>query len=168
MALTTQVRASITASQVGDLDLTDPTAAHALSVLESLADGTSNVQADKIFSDTRSIALSSSEELDFGTTGGLSDAFGVAFEPAEIVAVLIVADEGNTNNVVVGAAAAEPFLGPLGGTAPTETIKPGGFLFWFAPAGWAKVNNTNDKLKIANSGAGTAVAYSIVVIGRSA
>jgi hypothetical protein len=168
MALSTQIRAAISATQSGDLDLTDPSAVHALSVLESLADGTTNVQADRIFSDTRTLAASATEDLDFGSGGGLTDAFGTAFSPAEIVCVFIVAAEANTNNVIVGAAAAEPFLGPMGGTTPTETIKPGGFLFWFSPAGWTVTNNSNDKLKIANSAGSTGVDYSIVVVARSA
>jgi hypothetical protein len=167
-SLTAALRASINATFTDDQDLGDPTVQVALSALESLANGTSNVQADKIFSDTVTIELSGDDVLDMGTTGGMLDAFGDAFEPVEVVAVLLVADDGNTNNVVVGANASEPFLGPMAGTAPTTAVKPGGWLFWFAPAGWAVANNTNDKLKIANSGAGTGVTFSIIILGRSA
>ena len=166
-SLAVQLRAAISATLTDDQDLSDPTAQVALQDLDSLANGTSNVQADLVFADTRTIAASGDETLDMGTTGGLTSPLGAAFEPAEIVAVLMLADSGNTNNVVVGAAT-EPFLGPLGGTTPTTSIKPGGWLYWYAPAGWAVANNTNDKLKVANSSSGTGVTYSIVIIGRSA
>ncbi len=164
----TQIRAQISTTQTKALDLSSPSAQIAISLLDTLANGTTNVQADKVWGDTRTLAASANEVLDFGTTGGLVDAFGDAFEPLEIAAVMILAADGNTNNVVVGANATEPFVGPMGGTTPTETIKPGGCLLWYAPAGWAVVNNTNDKLKVANSGAGTGVDYSILVVARSA
>ncbi len=166
-SLSAQLRASINATFTDDQDLGDPTVQVALSALESLANGTSNVQADKIFSDTVTIEASGDDVLDMGSTGGMLDAFGDAFEPAEVVAVLLVAADGNTNDVVVGANT-EPFLGPMGGTTPTTSVKPGGWMFWFSPAGWAVANNSSDKLKIANSSSGTGVTFSIVILGRSA
>lgn len=168
MTLSASIRAAIATQFSKSLDLGSPSAAPTLALVDSLADGITNDQADMVWADTRDIPLSDDEDLDFGTTGGLLDVFGDPFEPAEIVAVQITAAAGNTNNVVVGAAAAEPFLGPMGGTAPTTTLKPGASLQWYAPAGWAVANNTNDKLKVANSGAGTPVTYSIIVVGRSA
>ncbi len=168
MALSSQIRVSITGTLSKTRDLSSPQAQIALSLLATLADGTTNVQADKAWDDTRTLAASATEDLDMGTGGGLVDALGDAFAPLEVAALMIFAAAGNTNNVVVGAAAAEPFLGPMGGTTPTTTIKPGGSLLWYAPAGWAVANNSNDKIKVANSGAGTTVDYSIVIIGRSA
>ena len=169
MALSSQIRVSITGTLSKTRDLSSPQAQIALSLLATLADGTTNVQADKAWDDTRTLAASATEDLDMGTGAGqLVDALGDAFAPAEVVAVMIFAAAANTNTVVVGAAAAEPFLGPMGGTTPTTTIKPGGCLLWYAPAGWTVTNNSNDKIKVANSGAGTGVDYSIVIIGRSA
>lgn len=166
--LSTRLTAQIIATLQSALDLGSPSAQIALSVIDSLATGTTNVQADMIFADTRTLAASASETLDMGSGGGLSDYLGAAFSPAEVVAVLIAAADGNTNSVVVGAAAAEPFLAGMGGTTPTETIKPGGFIFWYAPAGWAVANNSNDKIKVLNSSSGTGVDYSIVIVARSA
>jgi hypothetical protein len=167
-SLTTQLRVAINATFTDDQDLSDPTASVALSALESLANGTTNVQADLVWSDTRSVALSSSEVLDMGTGGGLLTPFGAAFAPAEVCAMLVTADEGNTNNVILGNNGTEDFIGPFGAATHTMAVKPGGWYFVFAPAGWTVTNNSSDKIKVANSGAGTAVVYSIVIIGRSA
>src|SRR5688572_33498909 len=109
-SLAVQLRAAINATFTDDQDLSDPTAAVALSGLESLANGTTNVQADLVWSDTRTVAASSSEVLDMGTGGGLTTPFGAAFAPAEVVAVLLLADEGNTNNVIFGNNATEDFV----------------------------------------------------------
>lgn len=167
-SLSAQLRAAINVTFTDDQDLGDPTAQIALSDLDALANGTSNVQADLVYANTSTLAASATETWDMGSGGGMLNPLGGAFEPAEVVAILILADAGNTNNVVVGDAAAEPFLGPMGGTTPTSSIKPGGWLYWYAPAGWAVTNNTNDKLKIANSAGSTGVTYSIVIVGRSA
>jgi hypothetical protein len=167
-SLTTQLRAAINATFTDDQDLSDPTAAVALSGLESLANGTTNVQADLVWSDTRTITASSSEVLDMGTGGGLLTPFGAAFAPAEVVAMLWLADEGNTNNVIVGNNGTEDFVGPFGAATHTLATKPGGWKFFFDPAGWTVTNNSADKIKVANSGAGTSVIYSMVIIARSA
>jgi hypothetical protein len=167
-SLAVQLRAAITATFTDDQDLTDPTAAIALSALESLANGTSNVQADLVYQDTFSIPLSSSTVLDMGTGGGMTTPFGGAFAPAEVVGFLLVADAGNTNNIIIGNNATEDFLGWFGAVTHTEAVKPDGWTFHFAPAGWAVANNSTDKIKLANSGAGTAVAGSVIIIARSA
>lgn len=168
MTLSTQIRAQITATLSSTGDLGNPAVQLALSVLDTLADGVTNVQADKIYAKNHTIAASGSVELDMGAGGGMLDALGAAFEPAEVVALFVVADDGNTNNVVVGAAAAEPFLMGMGGTAPTQSCKPGGLLQKYDPAGWPVVNNTNDKLKLANSSSGTPVTASVIILARSA
>lgn len=167
-SLAVQLRAAINATFTDDQDLSDPTAAVALAGLESLANGTSNVQADLVWSDTRTLAASASEVLDYGTGGGLTTPFGAAFSPAEMVSQLWLADEDNTNNVIVGNNGTEDFFGPLGAATHTHAIKPGGWWFWFAPAGYTVTNNSSDKQKVANSGAGTGVIYSVVSIARSA
>jgi hypothetical protein len=167
MALITQITNKVVANLTGSGDLGAPSATLILSFLDTLEDGTTNAQADMGWGDTRTVALSDSEVLDFGSGGGLVNVFGGAFEPAEIVLLAVHALPANTNSVRVGNNT-EPFLGPMLGTTPTTDVKPGGILMWYAPAGWAVANNSSDKLKMLNSGAGTSVTYSILVIGRSA
>lgn len=132
-----------------------------------LANGTGQDQADQVFRDRRTIVASGNENLDLNA---LTDPVtGAAINFAKIKAILIRAAAANTNNVVVGAAASNPFLGPLGGTAPTLTLKPGDSVLLAAPKdGWSSANGASDQLKVANSGSGTAVDYEIVLIGTSA
>ncbi|CAM5376651.1 hypothetical protein SCALM49S_02945 [Streptomyces californicus] len=73
--------------------------------------------------------------------------------------------------MVVGAASSNPWATLLGATH-TLTVRPGGFVAvgtGVADAiGYAVTASTGDLLKIANSGAGSAVTYDIHIIGASA
>lgn len=130
----------------------------------ALDSGTGPTQADKVWADTRTLAASSNEDLDL--VGNFLDTYGVTFSPAKIVSMLVSAAAGNTNNVVLGAAAATQFVGPFGAATHTHAIKPGGFWFWFAPPGWP-VAAGSDFFRVTNGAAGTPVTYSILAVARS-
>ena len=50
-----------------------------------------------------------------------------------------------------------------------RAVKPGGVFLWAAPSGGLTVTGgTGDILQVANSGSGTGVTYSIVIVGASA
>lgn len=130
----------------------------------AFANGAGANQADKIWRATRTLAGGANEELDLA--GVLEDAFGNLLAFASVKAILVTAAAGNTNNVVVGGAAANAV--PLFGDATdTVAIPPGGFFALASPAanGWVVTAGTGDKLKIANSAGGTGVTYDIVIIG---
>lgn len=138
-----------------------------LAFVKALTNGTGANQADLLFADTRTLAASATEDLDLA--GSLTDAFGATITMVEVVAILILADAGNANNVVVGDATSPVPL--FGGTNPTISIKPGGMFMIVAPNAsgqFAVGAGATDDLKIANSGGGTSVTYSIIVVGRSA
>lgn len=167
MALTAELRAKITARQTGSNDLGTPVFSPTVEALIQLASGVGANQADIIWTDERTITASSSEDLDLA--GVLADAFGATVAAAELVAILVIANAANTNNVVIGDASSPIPL--FGGTNPTFAIKPGGFFFVAAPnaAGLLTVGaGSTDDLKVANSGSGTSVTYQICVIGRTA
>lgn len=130
------------------------------------AAGSGSGQVNTEWTDERSLSASSNESLDLnaGTiTDGLNNVASFSF----VNAVEIIADAANVNNVVVGAGT-NPFVGPMGGTTPTVTLKPGERMMWIAPgAGWAITGGSNDILKVANSSSGTAVGYRIKIVGRS-
>ena len=121
-------------------------------------------QADLAFIDTRTLAGSATEDLDLA--GVLADSFGATITLAQVVLIFIKAAKTNVNDVLVGNASTNGFVGPIGATG-VQRVKAGEFLLWASSKGWAVTGGTGDKLKIANSGAGTA-AYDIVVFGRSA
>ncbi|MEU4171017.1 hypothetical protein AB0F46_29570 [Streptomyces sp. NPDC026665] len=151
------------------LDLGTGSAKQSLSKSMSLASGTGAGKADKLFSDVRTLAASGTEDLDLA--GVLLDAFGTAITFARIKGLVIAAAKENANNVLVGAASGSPWATLLNSTG-VITLRPGAFLAvgtGLADAtGYAVTATTADLLKIANSGAGTSVTYSIHIIGASA
>ena len=135
------------------------------STAAAFTDGTGANQAQKLFTDQRTLAASANESLDL--SGVLQDVFGATLTFTKIKAILVKAAEGNTNNVVVGGAASNGWVGPFGDTTDTVAVKPGGTVMFVAPDanGYAVTAGTADQLKVANSGAGTGVTYDIVIVG---
>ena len=129
--------------------------------------GTGANQADTVYSETRTLAASATFDLDLA--GALLNPLGAAAIFVKVKAIAIKARAANTNNVVLGAAAANGFVGPFGAATHTVSIPPGGEVVIVAPiAGWTVTPATGDLLRTTKSGAGTAVTYDIVVIGTSA
>jgi hypothetical protein len=160
------LKASITGTLSGANDVGDVSQTFAELFEVALTDGTGANQANNVFGDTRTINASSSENLDLA--GGLTNALNATLTFTAIKAILIVADKGNTNNVVVGGAASNAF--PLFGDATdTIAIKPGGCFMIADPtaAGLTVTAGTGDILKIANSGSGSAVSYTIIIVGEA-
>lgn len=167
MSLRLDLKVSLSGRIIGSGDLAKPALDIDIQKLLQLASGVGANQADIFWSDERTIAASGSEDLDLA--GVLADAFGATVAAAEVVAILVMADPGNANNVVLGNAT-NPI--PLfAGTTPTHAVKPGGIFLVAAPnaAGLLTVGaGSTDVLKVANSSSGTGVTYQIAVIARTA
>jgi hypothetical protein len=134
----------------------------------SYTPGTGNGQADRIFADNRTLLASAAEDLDLAG-GGLIDPVGGALTFVKITDMLFRASDANTNNVVIGPASSNGFLGPFGAATHTIAIPPGGQVRLSAPkGGWVVTPSTADLLHIANSSSGTPVSFDIILIGRSA
>jgi hypothetical protein len=154
-------------TQVGTNDLGAPKMAVNVEKLLSLYEGTDATnKANILFSDTRTLAASSNENIDF--SGALTDAFGASIVAAEVVALLVTADAANVNNVQVTRPASNGFIGPFLAAGDGVAIKPGEWMSFVSQSGWAVTAATGDLLNIANSGAGTSVTYSIIIVGRTA
>lgn len=134
----------------------------------ALDSGVGANQADKIFSDTRTIAASGTDDLDLA--GALTDAFGAVMTFVKVKAIGVSASPANVNNVVVGNAAANQFQGPFGAVTHTVAIAPGGMFLIARPdaTGWGVTAGTGDLLRVTNGGAGTSVTYDVVILGTSA
>ena len=159
---------TVRAAMAESLDLKSRTSALSFSRSLAMVNGVGAGQSDKVWDDIRTIAASGTDDLDL--SGVLTDAFGAVVSFARVKGLFVAADALNTNNVVVGAAAATQWVGPFGAATHTVAIRPGG---WFGiccsdATGWPVVNAASDLLRIANSGAGTGVTYSIVLLGASA
>lgn len=130
-------------------------------------------QCDLAWSDKdRTLAASATENLDLN--GALIDDLGAAVNFARVNAIMIAAAPTNTNDIIIGGAGANGFVGPFGAAAHTIAVKPGATLMLIASkgatgvAGWPVTAATADLLKILNGGAGTPVLFDIAIIGRSA
>lgn len=132
----------------------------------TLATGTANGQADKVFAGTRTVAASGTDALDLA--GSLVDPFGATLTIVKLKAVLVRAAAANANNVRVNRPASNGvplFLAASDGI----DIPPGGLFLWAAPnTGVTVTPGTGDLLNIDNSGSGASVTYDVVLIGTSA
>lgn len=160
--LAATVRLTVTGSYDNALDLTNVQAPLSYQNSVALTNGTGANQADKLFTDTRSVAAA--EDLDV-SGGSLTDAFGATFTIAELKVLIVCADTANTGNIVVGGdAASVPFLSTA---ATTISVKPGGCFVYTDPsaAGTAVTGTSADIIQVAPS-SGTQ-AYSILIMGSS-
>lgn len=166
-SLLLQLAASQTSSTALDLVTASQNAPLSISKSVSLATGTGANQSDRLFSDTRTLAASATEDLDLA--GVLTDAFAATITFARIKLMYIAAAAGNTNNVIVGGAAATQWATWVGAATHTVTVRPGGLLLLVAPdvTAYAVGAGASDFLRVGNSAAGSSVTYDIVLIGSS-
>lgn len=131
--------------------------------------GTGAGQADRLFSDTRTIAASANDDLDLA--GVLTDPLGATLTFARIKGMIVKAAATNVNTLIMGGGASNPVTTILGGTTPTLTLRPDGLLVLAVGAdatGYAVTAATADILRFTNGGAGSSVTYDIVIWGASA
>ncbi len=126
--------------------------------------GTGANKANAFWTDKRTLAASANESLDL--SGVLTDAFGATVTFTKLKALMVIADPGNVNDVVLGAGS-NPWIGALGATSVLN-VKPGGCCILVAPdaVGMPITASTGDILKVANSSSGTGVTYTIVALGE--
>lgn len=166
MALIGKIFAALKATYTKSVDVGSAThdVVPASTVGWEITDGTGEYQAQLLWNDTRQLAASASESLDLA--GGLTDAFGLTLTFTAVKALIVEAAAGNVNDVVVGGAASNGFATPFGDATDAVKVKPGGKLVLIAPeTGYAVTASTGDLLKVANSSSGTAVDYTITVVG---
>lgn len=156
----------IDARLVGAADLGNPVAPVRINKEIDFAPGTAALgQADILWADQRTLAASGTENLDLA--GVLAGLLGGTITAAEIVAIYVEADKGNTNDVQFFGAASNAFNGPLSGTTPKLTVGPGDCALITNMKGWTVTATTGDILLVANSGGTTGVTYKITLFGRT-
>lgn len=169
MTLTSKVAIALNGKLTTTPDLTKLAGDVSLERASSFLNGTLAGQADRVWVDINTIAASGTVDIDLA--GSLTDPTGAAVTFARVKGLVISAASANTNNVVVGAATSNPWTALLG-TTHTLQLRPGAAICLMAGmadlTGYAVVAGTGDILRLANSGAGTSVAYDIAVIGCSA
>ena len=165
MPLTSTINFGVSGTHTSALDLGTASLPFSLANNFTLATGTGASQADLVFTDTRTLAASGTEDLDLA--GVLTNAFGTLITFAKIKGLFITALAANTNDVVLSRPAANGV--PLFSAASDAiAIKPGGLFGWACPGTGVTVTAaTGDLITITNSAGGTGVTYSIVIIGTS-
>jgi len=144
-------------------DAIDPTNYFAWTV----ANGTSADQADLIFRDQRTLALSTSENLDLA--GGLTSVFGATLTFVKVKMIYVKAKSTNGGNIIVGGAAANAFVGPFADSSDKVNIPAGGLYHVADPTtGWTVTAGTGDILKIENDDGAAEGVYDIIIVGTSA
>jgi hypothetical protein len=158
---------SLKAYTTKDNDLGDPVHAPQLKKQLSFGDGTTANNADIVWTDERTVSSASNDDLDLA--GVLADAFGDTIAAAEIVGMVIVADDGNTTTLTIGAGS-NPWATMWAASGDGIKVPPGGVFVIMAPdaSGLGAVTaGTGDILRVAN-GSGAAATYKIFIIARSA
>jgi hypothetical protein len=168
MALSTKIVTTVVATLTDALDLSTASDPLSYAARATLTTGTGANQADMLWHDTRTIAASGDEDLDLA--GVLVNGLGDTQTFARVKAVMVSAAAANTNTVNVTADAAAGVPGLFLALGDGIVVRPGGMFLWVAPdaTGAVVTATTGDLLNVANSGAGTSVTYSIIIIGASA
>lgn len=166
MAVTATVSVSATGRHTKVVGLGTATLPFTAGVSYSYTDGIAAGMADRVYTDTRTLAASGTENLDLA--GVLLDVYGATATFVTIKAVVITAASGNTNEVQVTRPVSNGVpLFMAGGDG--ISLKPGyGFTWLGSGTGVTVTAATGDLLTITNSAGGTSVTYSIVIIGTSA
>ncbi len=164
--LTAKITTSIVARQTSTLDLTAPEADVTKSYVEDYSDGTVADQAQLIFTDSRTVAGSGTDNLDLA--GVLSGALGATLTFAGVKEI-IVKNKSAANQLRIGKKIANGFAGPFDQTAGAlgVIVEANGILHLrnASAAGWAVTHETADQLSVENLGA-TATDYDIIIIGK--
>jgi hypothetical protein len=166
MATSLQATLSILLSGgiVDTLDVGEVSYPLALNLVNNFANGSGANQANKVFTDTRTLSASGTESLDLA--GGLTDAFGVTLTFTKIKAIIVTAAAGNTNSVQVTRPASNglPLFMAAGDGIPLTPDAVFAAVFPNAD-GVAVTAGTGDLLTFTNSAGSTSVTYTIVVVG---
>lgn len=166
MSVTADLKIELSGIIRGVNALGTPQMPFAISDVASFVPGVGSGQANLLFSPAadRVIAASANDDLDL--SGALTGVFGVLLAFTAVRAIVIKAAAANINNLIIGGAPANGFLGPFGAAAHTIVLRPGEeFVISNRNAGWPVVAGTGDILRIANGGAGSSVSYQIAIIG---
>ena len=162
---TSTIALNINANLSSALDLVTAKADMSKKYAFTLASGSGANQADDIFSDTRTLSASGTEDHDLA--GGLTNAFGETLTFSTIKAMIFKAASGNTNDVQVSVKATNGFSTWALAASDGITLRPGGMFCIVNPdaTGMAVTASTGDLLTVTNSAGSTSVTYDMIIIG---
>lgn len=166
MSLTGSYQLTITAREADSLDLMQLVGTLSKSYSKSWTDGAGAGKIQVIFSDTRSLAGSATEDLDLA--GALINAIGKTITFTKIKGIFIHAAAANNaaNNVNVTRPASNGALGFLA-AGDGVALKPDGLFAYTDPStGFVVTAGTGDLLTITNSAPTNAVSFDVILVGE--
>lgn len=123
-------------------------------------------QCNLAWLDHRSIAASTTEDLDL--SGSLPDGLGGSAAFTKVKGIYIRAAAANGGNLIVGGDASAAFVGPFADSSDKIVLPAGGvFMVADLATGWTVTNSTADVLQVENDDSGDAAEYDIAIIGLS-
>jgi hypothetical protein len=170
MGLDVIATVSVSARMAATQDLGSVLATMNKSYGVTLTDGSLAGQANELFHDQRTLAASATEDLDLAGAV-LLDPLGGTASFARVKGLVVSAAAANINNVIVGGAATNAFIGWITGATHTMPLRPGETFSKFCGVadtiGYVVTPGTGDLLRVGNSGAGSTVTYDIIIYGAN-
>ena len=132
----------------------------------ALLNGNLAGEANKIWSDQRTLGASANEDLDL-SGAALQDAFGNDLAFTIVKGIYVAAAAGNGGNIQVGGAGANAFVNWVGANTELINVPPGGVFLLATPdgTGFAVTAGTGDLLRIANTDGAASATYDIILVG---
>ncbi len=139
---------------------------HSFDKIITLESGTGALQADRCFSDRRTLANGAGEVLDFA--GGLTDSFGAALTIAKM-RLVVMNNRSSTDgeDFSVGPDATNGWVGLVKDASDKIRVPAGGFFIWYDPNGQAVAAGSTDELYPYNDGTASN-SYDMLAVGTSA
>ena len=129
----------------------------------TFTNGTGSSQAEIVFTDERTLAASTSEDLDL--YGSLADQFGNTINGATLKRLIVEASPTNGDNILVGGAASNTFAAIFDAGSNKVKVFPGGLFAWSVPGTGATITNSSaDLLRIENADSGAEATYKIIMV----
>lgn len=175
MALFAKCGIKLEAFEVGSNDFGGPVANRVMQFLAEMTNGTGAYQNDLVWFSDRTLAASSTHDLDLA--GSANSAFGQTITFGKMTGLFITVNPTSTGGVVsggleIGNADTKPYDGFLNaGTSSMRFIRAGGMLLLLntAATGFGAVTGgSNDILRVKNISATNPSSYKICLLGRSA
>ena len=132
-----------------------------------LSNGTGANQSDRVAMDARTLAASTSEDLDLQTMTTTPD--GTALALVELRSLTIKASASNTDNLEIGPGASNGLTSLFADASDRMKVAPGATVTLIAPKDASyPVSGTIKVLSVSNTSSSSSSSYTILVIGTSA
>jgi len=165
--MTLQMTARLFGSVAASADGAAVAAAPDIQAAMEWLQGTASGQCDLLYSKAHSIAASGNTTIDL--SGTLAGVFGANVVFARVYGIIVKAAAANVNDVLVGGNGSNPFVGFWADATDITRVAPGGIFMNARPlVGWTVTGGSNDILKFANSSSGSAVDFTVGIVGASA